>query len=126
MQNRAARVITDISYENADHERLLKDLNILNVGQLVERDTGFLMYRVENDLILVHVKSMFTKCSEIHAYNTRTTNAGNYVTTKIRTEKGKQALHRLVLKYGMNRWTSPEGFSQLKFFKKKMRKNHFR
>ena len=33
LQNRAARVITGISYEDADHDRILKDLNILNVRQ---------------------------------------------------------------------------------------------
>ena len=38
---------------------------------------------------------MFTKCSEIHAYNTSAANAGNYVTTKIRTEKGNKPLNRL-------------------------------
>ena len=52
------------------------------------------MYRVENDLVPVHVKNMLTKCSEIHAYNTRAADAGNYVTTKIRTEKGKQAFQQ--------------------------------
>ena len=48
LQNRAAIVITGISYENADHNRILKDLNILNVRWLVEIDTASLMYRVEN------------------------------------------------------------------------------
>ena len=58
LQNRAARAITGISYEDADHKRILKDLNILNVRQLVELDTASLMYRVENDLVPAHVKNM--------------------------------------------------------------------
>ena len=91
LQNRAARVITGISYEDADHNRILKDLNILNVRQLIELDTASLMYRVENDLVPAHVKSMFTECSEIHAFKTSGADAGNYFTTKIRTKKGKQA-----------------------------------
>ena len=94
LQNRAARVITVISYEDADHKRILKDLSILNVRQLVELVTASLMYRVENNLVPAHVKNMFTKCSEIHAYNTRVANVGNYATTKIRTEKGKQAFQQ--------------------------------
>ena len=61
---------------------------------MVELDTASLMYRVENDLVPAHVKNMLTKCSEIHAYNTRAADAGNYVTTKIRTEKGKQAFQQ--------------------------------
>ena len=83
-----------ISYEDADHKRILKDLNILNVRLLVELDTASLMHRVENDLIPAHVKNMFTKYSEIHAYNTRAVNVGNYAATKIRTEKGKQAFQQ--------------------------------
>ena len=98
LQNRAARVITGISYEDADHKRLSKDLNILNVRQLVEPDTASLMYRVENDSVPAHIKNMFTNCSEIHAYNTRAANAGNYVIIKIRTEKGKQAFQQTVPK----------------------------
>ena len=74
--------------------KILKDLNILNVSQLVELDTLSLSYRVENDLVPADIKNMFAKCCEIHAYNTGAANAGNYVTTKIRTEKGKQAFQQ--------------------------------
>ena len=59
LQNRAARVITGISYEDADHNRILKDLNILNVRQLVELDAASLMYRVENDSVPAHVKNVY-------------------------------------------------------------------
>ena len=53
------------------------------------------MYRAVNDLVPGHVKNMFTKCNEIHAYNTRAANADSYFTTKIRTEKGNKPLNRL-------------------------------
>ena len=90
----AQYTLSTSSYEDADHKRILKDLNILNVRHLVELDTASLMYRVENDLVPAHVKNMFTKCSEIHAYNTRVANVGNYATTKMRTEKRKQAFQQ--------------------------------
>ena len=61
---------------------------------MVELDTASLMYRVENHLVPAHVKNMFTKCSEIHAYSTRAANVGNYATTQIRTEKGKQVFQQ--------------------------------
>ena len=77
LQNRAARVVTGISYEDADHDRILKDLNNLNVHQLLELDTASLMYQIENALVPVHVKNMFTKCCEIHAYNTRAASASS-------------------------------------------------
>ena len=75
--------------------QIIKDLNILNVRQLVKLDTASLMYRVENDSVPAHVKNMITKCSEIHAYNTTAANVGNYATTKIKTEKGKQAFQQI-------------------------------
>ena len=106
MQNRAARVITGISCEDADHNRIFKNLNILNVRQLVELNTASLMYRVENDLVPAHGRNMFTKCIEIHAYNTRAANVGNYVTTKIRTEKGKQTFQQ----------TGPKVWNKLPYF----------
>ena len=53
------------------------------------------------------MSKMFTKCSEIHAYNTRAANASNYVnTTKIRTGKGKQAFQQ----------TSPKVWNELPDF----------
>ena len=121
MQNRAARVITGISYEDADHNRIRKDLDILNVRQLVELDRASLMYRVENDSVPAHFKNMFTKCSKIHAYITRAANVGNYATTKIRTEKGNKTFNRRFPKYGINCRTSSEGLSQLNHFKKKQK-----
>ena len=102
LQNLAARVITGLSYKDVDHDRILKDINILNICQLVELDIASLLYRVQNDLVPAHVKNMF----EIHAYNTWAANAGNYVTTKIRTEKGRQAFQQ----------TGPKVWNQLPYF----------
>ena len=38
-----ARVITGIPYEDVDHNRILKDLNIFNLRQLVDLDTASLI-----------------------------------------------------------------------------------
>ena len=38
LQNRAVRVITNTSFENADHELLLKRLNFLSVEQIIQFD----------------------------------------------------------------------------------------
>ena len=50
LQNRAARVIANVKYENTEHAKLLKDLDRLNVRELIEFDTASLMYKIENDL----------------------------------------------------------------------------
>ena len=52
LQNRAARVIANVKYENTDHAKLLKDLDWLNVRELIEFDTASLVYKLENDWCL--------------------------------------------------------------------------
>ena len=70
---------------------MLKDLNILNVRQLIKLDAVSVIYRTENGLVPDKVKTWFTKCSSVHSYNTKAAAEGNFVIPKMRTEKGKQA-----------------------------------
>ena len=58
LQNRAARVIANVKYKNTNHAKLLKDLDWLNVRELIEFDTATLMYKIENDLAPTHMKEM--------------------------------------------------------------------
>ena len=91
LQNRAARVIKGLQYDEADHPKILRELGILSVEQLVRLDTASLVYHVENNLAPEQLSDLFTKYSDTHAYNTRAASSGNYVIAKMRTEKGKQA-----------------------------------
>ena len=70
---------------------MLKDLNILNVRQLIKLHAVSVIYRTENGLVPDKVKTWFTKCSSVHSYNARAAAEGNFVIPKMRTEKGKQA-----------------------------------
>ena len=70
---------------------MLKDLNILNVRLLIKLDAVSVMCLTENGLVPDKVKTWFTKCSSVHSYNTRAATEGNFVITKMRTEKGRQA-----------------------------------
>ena len=78
LQNRAARVIANVKYENTDHAKLLKDLDWLNVRELIELDTASLMYKIENDLAPTHMKEMFVKTSDLHTYSTRSATSGGF------------------------------------------------
>ena len=78
LQNRAARVIANVKYENTDHAKLLKDLDWLNVRELIEFDTASLMYKIENDLAPTHMKEMFVKTSDLHTYSTRLATSGGF------------------------------------------------
>ena len=51
LQNLTARDIAGILYEDADHNRISEDLDILNVRQLVPLDMAFFMYQPENEFI---------------------------------------------------------------------------
>ena len=66
LQNRAARVIANVKYENTDHAKLLKDLDWLNVREIIEFDTASLIYKIENDLAPTNMKEMFLKISDLH------------------------------------------------------------
>ena len=50
LQNRAARIMTNSTYDNIDYTKLLRQLNWLNVSQFIDFDTASLMYKIENGL----------------------------------------------------------------------------
>ena len=70
---------------------MLKDLNLLNVCQLIKLDTVSIIYRIEKGLVPDKVKAWLTKCSCVHSYNTRAAAEGNFFIPKVRTGKDKQA-----------------------------------
>ena len=57
---------------------LLRQLNWLNVSQLIDLDTASLMYKIENGLAPAHLKQMFVKSEDSHSYDTGSSNAGNF------------------------------------------------
>ena len=69
--------IANVKHENTDHAKLLKDLDWLNVPELIEFDTASLMYKIENDLAPTHMKEMFVKTSD-HTYSTRSATSGGF------------------------------------------------
>ena len=52
MQNRAARVTVNVSYEAADHSSLHCDYGWLNVHDLILLDLGVFMYKTEMALMI--------------------------------------------------------------------------
>ena len=78
LQNRAARVIVNVKYENTNYAKLLKDLDQFKVQELIKLDTASLMYKIENDLAPTHMKGMFVKTSDLHTYSTRSATSGAF------------------------------------------------
>ena len=89
LQNRAARVIKGSKYDEADHPKILRELGILSVEQLVRLDTASLVYRVENNLAPEQLSDLFTKYGDTHAYNTRAASSRNYVNSENEDRKRK-------------------------------------
>ena len=122
LKNRAARVIKGLQYDEADYPKILRELGILSVEQLVRLDTASLVYHTENNLAPEQLSDFFTKYSDTHAYNTRAASSRNYVIPKMRTEKGKQAFQNT----GAKVWNElPDHIRRapsFKIFQEKMRK----
>ena len=78
LQNRAVRTVANFKYEGTDHAKLLKELDWLNVREIIEYDTASLVYKIENDLAPAHMKNMFMQSSEVHAYSTRSAASGDF------------------------------------------------
>ena len=91
LQNRVARIITNATYDNTDNAKLLRQLNWLNVSQLIDFETASLMYKIENGLAPAHLKQMFGKSEDLHSYDMRSANSGNFHLPKRRLNIGQTA-----------------------------------
>ena len=77
MQNRAARVIANVSYESADHNSMLCDYGWLNVRNLIPLDLGVFMYKTQKGLVPDVFNDLYHSATELQSYNTRSANKGN-------------------------------------------------
>ena len=77
LQNRAARVIANVSYEAADHNSLPCDYGWLNVRHLILLDFGVFMYKTQKGLAPDVFYDLYHSVTELHSYNTRSANKGN-------------------------------------------------
>ena len=91
LQNRAARIVRGVKFEEADHNQLLRSLEWLSIRQLIDYDTASFMYKVANGIVPEQTQFLFDKCTNIHSHNTRSARSGNYIIPKMKTAKGQTA-----------------------------------
>ena len=120
MQNRDARVIAHVKYEDTDHAKLLKDHDWLNVREFTEFDTASLMYKIENDLAPTHMKEMFVKISDLHTRSTRSATSGGFHPPYRKLNIGKLPFPIGVNMYGINCLLKSGRLSLLKTFQEKI------
>ena len=76
LQNRAARSIVKVKYEDADHLQLLLKFGWFSVSNLFPYEMGVFMYKTLNNLAPDSMLEMFEKQAEIHQYSTRSADGG--------------------------------------------------
>ena len=102
LQNRAARVVSEVKFDETDYEQLLKSLGWLNIRQSTDFDTATLMFKISREKMPEPTQELFTKCETIHQYNTRPINSGNLILPKMRTSKGQTSFVFLGAQIGKN------------------------
>ena len=71
LQNKAARAIAKVRYDEANHSKLLTDFCWLSVRNLIKLDMGIFVYKELNNLHPEQDIRPFQKVNEQHTYNTR-------------------------------------------------------
>ena len=64
-------MITDTSYDSADHQLLLTELRWLNIRQLIMFDLGIFMFNINRGSTPQSVNNMFNNIGDIHHYQIR-------------------------------------------------------
>ena len=98
MQNRA-RIITGISYEDADHPSTLCQLGWLSIRHLIVLDLAVTKCKVARGI--APPQEMCHYISELHSYDTRGASNGNFQLKSVRLTVRKSALTYIGRKHGM-------------------------
>ena len=92
MQNRAARAVAKVRFENTDHAKLLQDLGWLDIKHLIAYDTAVLMYKVRKDLVPHETVELFELFRFTHSYNTRSSDFEDFQLNKALSCSGQRSI----------------------------------
>ena len=92
LQNRAARSIAKVKYEDADHLQLLLIFGWLSVRSLISYEMGVFMYKTLNGLAPDSMIEMLERQADIHQYSTRSANIGGIFIPHRNLSKGQEAI----------------------------------
>ena len=70
-QNKAARTLAKLRYDEANHYELLTEFGWLSVGNLISLDTAIFVYKEINNLHPKQADSPFQQLDYLHSYSTR-------------------------------------------------------
>ena len=69
LQNRAARAVSKVKFDETDHEQLLKSLGWLNIHQLTDFDTASLLFEISRQKMPKQRQELFTKCETFSSWH---------------------------------------------------------
>ena len=92
LQNRAARTIAKLKYDEADHQTLLSDFGWLSVRDLITYDTWVFMYKIVHSLAPGHITDLFCKQEIVHRHRTRSAESGNIFIHQRNLKLGQEAI----------------------------------
>ena len=77
LQNKAARTITKLRYDEANHYELLFEFGWLSVRNLISLDTAIFVYKEINNFHPEQADSPFHQLDYFHSYSTRSVSNNN-------------------------------------------------
>ena len=114
MQNRGARIITGISYEDANHPSILCRRSWLSIRHLTVLDLAVATFKVAKGIAPPPTQKMFHYISELYSYDTRSVSSGNLKLKSVRLTVEKSATSYI----GPKTWNGIENqIKQLKLYK---------
>ena len=90
LQNKAARTIASLRYEDANHCQIISQYGWLSVEHLIYYDLGVFMYKTINGLS--PAISSFQNVKDIHQYQTRLATNGNLYISNVNALAGENAI----------------------------------
>ena len=121
LENRAVRIVTPSKYDTANHPQLLKDLEWLNVHNIIKFDTAALMYKVHNEIVPDPIIDLFDKTETMHKYSTRSVTNQNYLLKRTNLNKGERGILVAAVKVWNDLPASIKESESLELFKSKLK-----
>ena len=91
IQNKATRIVSGTSFEETNHDDRSRELNWMNVKQLISHDLAVAMFKIRNGLLPSQCTENLQTMSETHGYQTRSVTSNDYYLQKFNQFYGHKA-----------------------------------
>ena len=92
LQDKAARTVAKLRYDEANHYELLTEFGWLSVRNLISLDTAIFVYKEINNLRPEQADSPFQRLDYLHSYNTRSVSNNNLFIPREKTKNFQKTM----------------------------------